>query len=96
MINKKCKKLERVYKGVANHRRVEILLLLKKNDKMSLNDIADELGCNFKTISEHSKRLFAAGLINKKYKGNSVIHSLSPFGEKIIKTFKLFSNSQEY
>lgn len=92
----KCIKLERIYKGVANHRRIEILFLLVKFKELSLNEIADLLKCNIKTISEHSKRLKIAGLINKRYKGNVVSHTISPYGEKIIKTFNLFSNSQEY
>jgi DNA-binding transcriptional ArsR family regulator len=45
-----------------------------------------------KTISEHSRRLEQAGLIRKKYSGQSVTHELSPYG----KTFHLFIKTFQY
>ncbi|EKD56149.1 MAG: hypothetical protein ACD_58C00288G0006 [uncultured bacterium] len=91
-----CKKLERVYKGVANHRRIEIMFLIDKHNELSLNEISELIKCNLKTISEHTKRLYLAGLVNKRHYGNNVLHSLSPYGDKIYATFKLFLNSQEF
>ena len=82
--------MERHLKGVANHRRIEILFLIAKNDGIILEKIAEALNCNFKTISEHTRRLAQAGLVNKKYRGRQVSHSLSPYGRKLqsfIKTF---------
>lgn len=87
---KDSQKLERIFKGVANHRRIDILNLISKNPGITLDGIAETLDCNFKTISEHSRRLVAAGLINKKYLGKSVTHNLSPYGEKIHKILKTF------
>ncbi|HUD02563.1 MAG TPA: winged helix-turn-helix domain-containing protein [Candidatus Paceibacterota bacterium] len=83
------KQLERHIKGVANHRRIAILLLVAKEEGITLDGIAQSLDCNFKTISEHSHRLVRAGLIEKKYIKNNVAHSLTPYG----KTFVLFLNS---
>ncbi len=92
---KNAKQLERHFKGVANHRRIQILLLIAQHDKMSLEEIAEAMDGNMKTISEHTRRLVQAGLVNKKYQGRKVIHELSPYG-KIIKKFILtFSHSQE-
>jgi DNA-binding MarR family transcriptional regulator len=87
------KKLERYFKGVANHRRIEILLLVKHRESLSLDEIASSLRCNIKTISEHTRRLVVAGLLNKKYKGRSVMHSLSPYGQKVCGFFDSFSHS---
>ncbi len=77
------KQLERHLKGVANHRRIEILRLVAARDGISLEDIAETLRCNVKTISEHVRRLVQAGLVNKNYRGRVVAHSLSPYGKKV-------------
>lgn len=82
---KTSKQLERYFKGAANHRRIDTLFLLNKKDSLSLDAIAKELDCNFKTISEHTKKLVNAGLLNKTYRGREVSHSLSPYGRKFIK-----------
>jgi DNA-binding MarR family transcriptional regulator len=87
---KTAKQLERYFKGVANHRRLEILRLLNKKEGISLEEIADTLDCNMKTISEHTHRLVKAGLLNKKYQGRRVAHSLSPYGKKFIRFTKTF------
>ena len=81
---KTAKQLERHLKGISNHRRIEILRKIDASDGITLEEIADKLDCNIKTISEHTRRLVQAGLINKKYQGRSVAHSLSPYGRRII------------
>ena len=91
MNNKKtAKQMERHLKGIANHYRIEILLFLDKNPKSTLEGIIDGLDGNSKTIGEHSRRLFVAGLLNKKYKGKYVEHSLSPYGKMFVKFLKGF------
>jgi predicted transcriptional regulator len=87
---KTAKQLERYFKGAANHWRIEILCLVDKNKDMALEDIADALNCNIKTISEHARRLNQAGLLNKKYQGRQVGHSLSPYGKRFIRFMKIF------
>jgi DNA-binding MarR family transcriptional regulator len=84
------KQLERYFKGVANHRRIEILRLIAKNAGISLERIAEILNCNIKTISEHTRRLAQAGLVNKKYQGRVVSHYLSPYGKKFLDFIKTF------
>ena len=90
---KTAKQIERHIKGVANHRRIEILFLIARNEGINVEGIASHLRCNFKTISEHTRRLVLAGLVNKKYEGNSVKHSLSPYGHTLVSFLKSFSNS---
>ena len=87
---KDSRKLERVFKGTANHWRIEILLMVQKNPEITLHDMADKLQANFKTVSEHTKKLVIAGLIRKKYLGREVTHKLSPYGEKICEILKRF------
>ena len=90
---KTAKQLERHLKGVANHRRIEILFLVADEEGISVEGISSSLRCNFKTIAEHTRRLALAGLVEKKYEGNSVKHRLSPYGSIFINFLKLFSNS---
>ncbi len=66
--------IERIVKGFSNHRRVEILDLLKTTPELSVIEIADKLKINFKTASEHIRRLAVSGLIMKRSAGNSVRH----------------------
>ncbi len=87
---KNSKQLERHFKGVANHHRIEILRLLEKNDGLTLDAITQRLDANFKTMSEHTRKLVQAGLVNKKYQGRSVIHTLSPYGKNVITFMKTF------
>ena len=78
---KTAKQLERHFKGVANHRRIAILVLVAKNPGMTLENISETLDCNMKTTSEHVRRLTQAGLVNKNYKGRHVEHTISPYGK---------------
>jgi len=93
MKTKTTKQLERHFKGIANHYRLDILLLIAAQPKINLDAIVRELKANVKTIAEHTRRLHIAGLINKKYQGHSVEHTLSPYGETVYKFIKSFSNS---
>ncbi|MDP3954724.1 MAG: winged helix-turn-helix domain-containing protein [bacterium] len=89
---KTAKQMERHLKGIANHYRIEILLLIADNPKITLEDIIKILGANKKTIGEHARRLFVAGLVNKKYRDHFVEHTLSPYGKKFVKFLKSFQS----
>ena len=82
--------LERHLKGVANHWRIDILFLVGQFDGITLEEIAGKLQGNFKTISEHTKKLVQAGLLDKRYRGRAVAHSLSPYGQRFIKFIRTF------
>lgn len=82
---KNFKQLERLVKGFANHRRIEILDLLAGHPELSIFEIARELGVNFKTISEHTRRLAVAGLVLKRSAGSAVRHKLSDRAQVILK-----------
>ena len=87
---KTAKQLERHFKGAANHWRIEIICLIQKNPKIILDEITNLLDCNVKTIAEHVRKLSQAGLVNKKYRGREVEHTLSPYGEKFFVFLKSF------
>ncbi len=90
---KTSRQLERHFKGIANHRRINILRLIAKEEGITLEDIADRLECNLKTTSEHLRRLVQAGLVDKKYQGRAVAHTLSPYGRIFYKFMTTFSHS---
>lgn len=89
VMQKSPRQLERYFKGVSCYRRIEILNLLSKG-ALTLDEIARALKANMKTVHDHTKRLYQAGLINKKYINKGVAHSLSPYGKKIHKFISTF------
>ncbi|HEY4475334.1 MAG TPA: winged helix-turn-helix domain-containing protein [Candidatus Paceibacterota bacterium] len=79
------RKLEKIVKGFANHRRIQILDLLGKKPGLSVFEISEELNVNFKTISEHLRRLTFSGLVVKSNRGAEVEHIISGLGRLILK-----------
>lgn len=79
------RQLERIIKGCANHRRIEVMALLAKKPELSVGELAFELDINYKTASEHIRRLAIAGLILKRSAGSSVRHRLTDQGLVILK-----------
>lgn len=86
--------MERHLKGMANHYRIEILLYIADNNEATLDDIVTALGANEKTLGEHTRRLTVAGLVNKKYRGKFVEHTLSPYGKTFVSFLKSFQRIQ--
>ncbi len=91
--SKSVRELERCCKGVANHWRIAILFLIAKEDGITLDQIARSLAGNFKTISEHTRRLTHAGLVEKTYVGKSVAHKLTPTGRRLYTLLSSFQHS---
>ena len=91
---KSAKQMERRLKGVANHRRIQILLLIAAKPGITLESIIETLDANPKTVGEHARRLTAAGLVNKTYRGKFVEHSLSPYGKIFVRFLKSFQVTQ--
>lgn len=71
------RKLERLVRGFSNHRRIEILVLLRRTPELSVNEIAVALKINFKTSAEHVRRLAIAGLVLKRNEGHYVRHKIT-------------------
>ena len=82
--------MERHLKGMSNHYRIEILFLIGANGGITLENIIKTLGANGNTIGEHTRRLYAAGLVNKRYRGKFVEHTLSPYGRAFVKFLESF------
>ena len=89
---KTAKQMERHLKGVANHYRIQILLLIADRSGITLEQIVEALNANEKTIGEHTRRLYQAGLVRKDYIGHCVEHTLSPYGKIFVRFLKSFQN----
>ena len=91
---KTSKQMERHLKGTANHYRIEILLLIAEREPITLEEIIETIGANGRTLGEHTRRLYHAGLVNKKYRGKFVEHRLSPYGKTFVHFLKSFQRTQ--
>lgn len=83
------RELERIVKGFANHRRIEILGLLHTKPELSVDEIAEKLSINIKTASDHIRRLAIAGLVLKRNEGNNVRHKLTDRAQSILKFLRI-------
>ncbi len=77
-------RLERVAKGFASHRRIQIMELLAEEPELSVEEITERLNINYKTAADHIRRLAIAGLVAKRSDGFSVRQKLTPRGETIL------------
>ena len=85
MDKKRHRELEKILKGVASHRRVQIVDLLEKEAELSVLDIAEHLAIDFRTASEHLRKLVIAGIVMKRSDGAAVRHALTTRGKYILK-----------
>ena len=76
--------LERIVKGFANHRRIEILDLLQREPELSVENISERLNIGYENASDHVRKLAIAGLVMKRNDGPSVRHRLTKRGESIL------------
>ena len=81
----KYRQLERVVRGFSNHRRIQILELLNNKPELSVLEISEKLKINYKTASEHLRRLAITGLVLKRNQEVNVRHKLSPTGKFVLK-----------
>lgn len=86
---KTSRELERIIKGVANHRRIEILFLLSKEPELSVLEISNKLKSEFKNISAHISKMQISGLLIKRNRGSSVCHKLTKRGVMILKFVRI-------
>jgi len=71
------RKLERMVKGFANHRRIQMIRLLEKQPGLSLREVCESLRVGLKAASEHLRKLALAGIVSKRSHGRWVRHRLT-------------------
>ena len=77
-------KLERIVKGFASHRRLQILNLLKKEPELSVENISEKLNMGYENTSDHIRKLAISGLVMKRASGNNVLHKITSRAESIL------------
>ncbi len=85
----KPRQLERIVKGFANHRRIQILTLLAEKPELSVQEISAILKINIKTASQHIQKIAIAGLVLKRSAGANVRHKVSPRGMAILEFLRI-------
>ena len=71
-------------RGFSNHRRLQILELLKREPELSVEDISERLNIGYQNTSDHIRKMAIAGLVMKRNEGTAVRHKLTPRGESIL------------
>ena len=87
--NKSPKELERIVKGFANHRRIQLLYLLGKKPELSVIEMSEILKSDLKNISAHVNKMAIAGLVMKRHEGNLVRHKLTKRGKAILQFVRI-------
>ncbi|OGC87493.1 hypothetical protein A3B33_02490 [Candidatus Adlerbacteria bacterium RIFCSPLOWO2_01_FULL_54_16] len=78
------RKLERLIKGFANHRRIEIMDLLSREPELSVEEVSGRLKIGYENASDHLRKLAIAGLVLKRNEGSAVRHKLTSRAESIL------------
>jgi Mn-dependent DtxR family transcriptional regulator len=82
---KNYRTLERLVRGFANHRRIQLMEVMKKTPELSVDELAEMLNINYKTVADHLRRLAIAGLVLKKSDSVSIRHKLTDRAEYVLK-----------
>ena len=88
-MKKTRRQLERIVKGFANHRRLQVLELLYKEPELSVQEISEKLKSEFKNISAHINKMAIAGLVMKRSDTNMVRHKLTKRGKSILQFVRI-------
>ena len=78
------RRMERIVKGFANHRRLQMLDLLRKEPELTLEQIAERLNIGYMNASDHVRRMAIAGLVMKRNDGPRGRHKLTPRAAPIL------------
>ena len=79
------KELTKIFKALANERRLRILYLLARGGKETVSSISHNLGLSIRSISKHLLKLEDAGLVARKQTSRWVYYSLNDHPEGEVK-----------
>ncbi len=86
---KTSRQLESVFKGLANYHRMEILLLLEKEEGLSVEQISQKLSYGYMNTSDHIRKLSLGGLVSKHKEALIVRHLLTARAKSILEFCKI-------
>ncbi|MBU2214141.1 metalloregulator ArsR/SmtB family transcription factor [Patescibacteria group bacterium] len=78
-------KLERSFKALANKRRLQILLHLKKHGSSTVYEIARAINLRIQATSQHLKIIKLTGIVTSRKQGLYIYYQLSRRQEKIVR-----------
>ena len=81
--------MERIVKGFANHRRIQILDLLERTPELSVDEISERLQIGYENASDHIRKLAFAGLVMKRNEGREVRHKLTSRANHVLTFCKM-------
>ncbi|HAX61383.1 MAG TPA: transcriptional regulator [Elusimicrobia bacterium] len=67
----------KIFKAVANERRVKIIRILGKKGEMTVNSIANELNLSTPSVSKHLLKLENVGLLKKRQTSKWIYYSIN-------------------
>ncbi len=79
--------------SMGNHRRIEIVRLLRKQPLQCVDEIAEACKIDKSTASKHLRRLQEGGMIVKKYKGRRVLLTATKRATSMLCTIDLLWNA---
>ena len=75
--------------ALGNHRRIEIIRLLRERPAMCIEEVAVACKVDVSTASEHVHRLHESGMVKKKSKGRRVLLSATKRAGAMLRTIDL-------
>jgi DNA-binding transcriptional ArsR family regulator len=79
----------RMTAAMGNHRRIQIIRLLRKKPLQCVEEIAAACRIDESTASEHLRRLQEGGMIAKKYKGRRVLLTATKRSATMLRTIDM-------
>ncbi|MBX9765293.1 metalloregulator ArsR/SmtB family transcription factor, partial [Patescibacteria group bacterium] len=70
------KELERIFKALANKRRIEIIRFVRLKRESTVGDIAEETNLSFKGVSKHMRILYSVGILEREQNGSQALYKL--------------------
>ncbi|MDP3948708.1 MAG: metalloregulator ArsR/SmtB family transcription factor [bacterium] len=90
------KQLEKVFKGLANCRRLAIIRILTKNKELSVADIARHINLSFTSTSKHLSILHQLDILEKRQESLNVYYHLAGSLPVVVRqVIAIISNSRE-
>jgi predicted transcriptional regulator len=79
----------RMTASLGNHRRIEIIRMLRGQPAMCIEEVAAACKVDVSTASEHVRRLHESGMVKKKSKGRRVVLSATKRASTMLRTIDL-------
>jgi len=79
------KELEKVFKALANKRRLAIIQFIKKSGEVKVGDVAAKIKLSFAATSRHLIVLYNADILEKEQRSLEMWYKLSPTMHSIAK-----------